>query len=84
MSLSAGWFVLVGGAIGAYRCATTSKFYRSDFANKVDCVVTEEDRQTEVRITRPVRWLLVALCVLAAGVGEILIQSAHNWNPFSS
>jgi hypothetical protein len=31
MSLSAGWFWLLGGVIGAIRNATVKKFYKSDF-----------------------------------------------------
>lgn len=83
MSLSAGWFLLAGGVLSAFRCATAKKFYKSDFANKVDINIPEEDHQAEVRVDRRGRSLLVALGFVVAAVGALLIQRAHNWIPFS-
>jgi hypothetical protein len=50
MSLSAGWFWLLGGVIGAIRNATVKKFYKSDF--DTEFVGAEEDRKTRPALPR--------------------------------
>jgi phosphotransferase system glucose/maltose/N-acetylglucosamine-specific IIC component len=81
MRLTTGWFLLVGGFVGTVRCAVAKKFYESDFAN-LDGVIADEQGRTEVSVTPVARWLIVAGCLLLTALGVILIQHAHNWNPF--
>jgi hypothetical protein len=81
MSISFGWFCLVGGVLGAARVATAKKFFRSDFANS-DGVVNEGDYTTEIRLTVVRRWMIVAVCAVIAVVGALMIQHDNNWNPF--
>lgn len=81
MGLSVGWLLLLGGALGVVRVLRAKTF---SWANEVDTVVTEEDRKRETAITPIRRWILVAICLLLAIVGAILIQRQHNWNPFVS
>ena len=81
MNISVGWLFLFGGLLGAYRCATAKKFYKSDFANQ-EGVIAEEDYKTEVPMTQKQRWAFVAICILIAIIGSIFIQRDHSWNPF--
>ena len=80
MGLSFGWLLLLGGALGAVRVLRAKTF---SWANEVDTVVTEEDRKREAPMTPVRRWILVAICLLLAIVGAVLIQRQHNWNPFA-
>ena len=82
MNLSAGWFWLIGGIVGAIRNATANKFYKSDFDH--ESAMTEEDRKTEVHMTPATRWAIVAACIVIAVVGIWLIQRDGNWNPFGA
>jgi hypothetical protein len=77
-----GWPLLVAGLLSAFGCATTKKFFKSDFQNTVDTNVSEEDRRAEVQVSIVQRWLLVALGLLVAAAGASLIHRTHNWNPF--
>jgi hypothetical protein len=81
MGLSLGWLLLLGGALGSVRVLRAKTF---SWANEVDTVVTEEDRQREAPMTPFKRWVLVAICFLLAIVGAVLIQRQHNWNPLQS
>ena len=82
MNLSFGWPLLIFGVIGAVRNATAKKFFKSDFQNTLDNVISKEDRRTEVDVSTLQRWSLVALCLTLAAVGAFFIQRAHNWKPF--
>lgn len=81
MHFSAGWFLLIGGLVGVVRNARTKRYYQSDFAS-FDGVITEEQRKTVVPISSAQRLGLIALCLLLAIAGVVLIQHQHNWNPF--
>ena len=76
-----GWFCLVGGTLSALGMATAKKFHLSDFANS-DGVITEKERETEVKITPFTRWMIVVVCIAIAIYGGIRIQENHAWNPF--
>jgi hypothetical protein len=75
MNISAGWFLLAGGVVGAIGNATAKRFFKSDFQN-LDGVISEEDRRAVVPVTKIQRLLLVVICVLLAIVGVVLIQLA--------
>jgi len=78
-----GWLCLISGSLSALGMATAKKFYLSDFANS-DGIITERERQTEVKITQFARWMIVSVCIAVAIYGGIRIQRAHAWNPFSN
>ena len=81
VTLSSGWFFLIGGATGAVRVAIAKRFFESDFANS-EGVITDEQRKTPVHITPVQRWLIVLACIGVAIIGCFLIQHDGNWNPF--
>ena len=84
MTLSVNWFnwaCLIGGTIGAVRIATAKQFYKSDFTNQ-DGVITDEDRKTLVRMTPLRRWVLVAICVLIAILGQCKSMEIMDGTPF--
>jgi hypothetical protein len=83
MNVTGGWFLFVGGVIGAVRILLARKFHQSDFAN-LDGVITEKQHKTEIRVTLVQRVLLIIGCILLAAIGAYLIEKNHNWNPFKS
>ena len=81
VTLSSGWFFLIGGATGAVRVAIAKRFFESDFTIS-EYVITDEQRKAAVHITPVQRWLIVLACVGVAIIGCFLIQHDANWNPF--
>jgi hypothetical protein len=81
MGFSLGWLLLLGGVLGAVRVLRAKTF---SWANEVDTVVTEEDRRREPLMTPTQRSVLVAICLVLAVAGAILIQRQHDWNPLQS
>lgn len=73
--------MLVGGLVGAVRCATAKKFFRSDFANS-DGVIDKEGYTAEVMVSSLRRWTYVSLCALVAAIGAIIVHHDQNCNPF--
>jgi hypothetical protein len=62
VTLSSGWFFLIGGVTGAIRVAIAKRFFQSDFANS-EFIITDEQRKTPVNITPMQRWLIVLACI---------------------
>lgn len=81
MNITPGWFLLVGGVVGAVRMIFARKFFQSDFAN-LDGVITEKQYKTEIHVTSRRRFLITFGCMFLAAIGAYLIERRHNWNPF--
>jgi hypothetical protein len=76
-SLSLGWFLLAAGVISAFVIAT----YKTSHAFDGSFQTGKLSGQTQdLKPAR--RWSLVALSILLAAYGALLIQQDHNWLPF--
>jgi len=76
-SLSLGWFLLVAGIISALVIATDKTSHRADVPPRTGKLSSHNQDLKPVT-----RWSLVALSILLASYGALLIQEAHNWSPF--
>lgn len=80
MALSFGWIILAAGFVGAVRNATAKKYHESDF--KSEFWATDEERRTEVPVSRLQQSLWTGVCLLIAIIGCSIITRDDNWNPF--
>jgi hypothetical protein len=77
MIISFGWWLMVGGVLGAIRVLRARTF---SWRNEVDCVVTDQDRAANGSMTPVRRWILVGICVVIIVTGVVVVQMQHNWN----
>ena len=80
MHVGFGWILFLGGLFGVFKVAPARSLKEIGMGNEGN----EHIATSSPILTWRLKLVLVALNILLAVVGGMLIQRSHNWNPFKS
>lgn len=78
MHIGFGWILFLGGIFGLMKVARAQSFREIGMGPEVN----ENGSTSPKRLTWRLKLMLLALNLLIALGGGMMIQRSHNWNPF--